>query len=60
MRSWSDDLDVDDLDIRLLSLEGPYAPPGLGEEMGGTYMTISQRASEREHRQQQGGSSSNS
>ncbi|KAF8631228.1 hypothetical protein AX15_002558 [Amanita polypyramis BW_CC] len=60
MRSWSDDLEVDDLDIRLLSLEEPHAPPGLGEEMGGTYMTVSQRASEREHRHQQGGSSSNS
>jgi len=52
MRNW---FGVDDLDVRLLSLEGgPNAPPGLGEEVGGTYVTVSQRASEREH----GGSSS--
>ncbi len=55
MRNW---FGVDDLDVRLLSLEGGLnAPPGLGEEVGGTYVTVSQRASEREH-QQQGGSSS--
>ncbi|KAK2466400.1 hypothetical protein APHAL10511_002042 [Amanita phalloides] len=57
MRSW---FGVDDLDVRLLSLEGPNAPPGLGEEVGGTYMTVSQRGSEREHRQQLGASASDS
>jgi GTPase-activating protein SST2 len=33
---------------------GPSAPPGLGshEELGGAHMTVSQYASEREHRQQ--------
>ncbi|KAF8743819.1 hypothetical protein AX14_000228 [Amanita brunnescens Koide BX004] len=49
MRNW---FGVDDLDVRLLSLEGPNSPPGLGEEVGGTYVTVSQRASEREHQQQ--------
>ncbi|KAF8639731.1 hypothetical protein AX17_000993 [Amanita inopinata Kibby_2008] len=61
MRSWTDEIDVDDvdMDIQLLTLEEPQTPPGLGsEEVGGAYMTISQRASEREHRQYhaQGGS----
>jgi hypothetical protein len=59
MRNWADPNDVEDVDIQLLSID---SPPGLGaEEVGGAYMTVSQRASEREHRQHlQGGSSANS
>ncbi|PFH52567.1 hypothetical protein AMATHDRAFT_139583 [Amanita thiersii Skay4041] len=53
IRKW-DDIDFDDLDIQHLTLEGPPTPPGLGEEIGGAYITVSQRASEREHRQQLG------
>ncbi|KAJ6567285.1 regulator of G protein signaling domain-containing protein [Mycena vulgaris] len=36
--------------IRLLPTN-PSSPPGLSEETGGAYITISQQASEREHRQ---------
>ncbi|GAW08245.1 regulator of G protein signaling superfamily [Lentinula edodes] len=54
MRNWVEDFDPTDDDVRLLS-SGPSQPPGLGnnEESGGAYITISQQASEREHRQQQ-------
>ncbi|KAF5357574.1 hypothetical protein D9758_007458 [Tetrapyrgos nigripes] len=54
MRNWVDDFDPTDEDIRLLA-SAPSQPPGLGvsEETGGAYITISQQASEREHRQQQ-------
>jgi GTPase-activating protein SST2 len=52
MRNWVEDFDPTDDDVRLLS-SGPSQPPGLGgnEETGGAYITISQQASEREHRQ---------
>ncbi|KAM6495677.1 Regulator of G protein signaling domain containing protein [Amanita muscaria] len=57
MRNWADANDVEDVDFQLLSLEGSTG----SEEVGGAYMTVSQRASEREHRQQaQGGSSTSS
>ncbi|KAJ4481917.1 regulator of G protein signaling domain-containing protein [Lentinula aciculospora] len=54
MRNWVGDFDPTDDDVRLLS-SGPSQPPGLGssEESGGAYITISQQASGREHRQQQ-------
>lgn len=54
MRNWVEDFDPTDDDVRLLS-SAPSQPPGLGtsEESGGAYITISQQASEREHRQQQ-------
>jgi hypothetical protein len=53
MRNWSEDFDPSDADIQLLT-SGPTSPPGLTgtEEVGGAYITISQQASEREHRQQ--------
>lgn len=49
-----EDFDPTENDIHLLST-GPAAPPGLdaSEETGGAYITISQQASEREHRQAQ-------
>ncbi|KAF9268304.1 hypothetical protein L218DRAFT_918833 [Marasmius fiardii PR-910] len=53
MRNWVEDFDPTDDDVRLLS-SAPSQPPGLNtEETGGAYITISQHASEREHRQQQ-------
>jgi GTPase-activating protein SST2 len=53
MRNWVEDFDPTDDDVRLLA-SAPSQPPGLGvEETGGAYITISQHASEREHRQQQ-------
>jgi len=54
LRNWVEDFDPTENDIRLLS-SGPSAPPGLSpsEETGGAYITISQQASEREHRQVQ-------
>lgn len=52
MRNWVEDFDPTDDDVRLLS-SAPSQPPGLGSnEEGGAYITISQQASEREHRQQ--------
>ncbi|PPQ79535.1 hypothetical protein CVT25_003417 [Psilocybe cyanescens] len=54
MRNWVEDFDPTENDIHLLSV-GPASPPGLNnssEEVGGAYITISQQASEREHRQQ--------
>jgi hypothetical protein len=45
MRNWVEDLDPNDDNLRMLS-----SPPGLAEETGGAYITISQQASEREHR----------
>lgn len=53
MRNWVEDFDPTENDIHLLSV-GPASPPGLNgssDEVGGAYMTISQQASEREHRQ---------
>ncbi|KAK7471115.1 hypothetical protein VKT23_002530 [Stygiomarasmius scandens] len=51
MRNWVEDFDSTDEDVKLLS-SVPAQPPGLGaaEETGGAYITISQQASEREHR----------
>ncbi|RDB20545.1 Developmental regulator flbA [Hypsizygus marmoreus] len=53
MRNWVEDFNPTEDDVRLLT-SGPAAPPGLStsEETGGAYMTVSQQASEREHRQQ--------
>ncbi|KAJ7265846.1 regulator of G protein signaling domain-containing protein [Mycena haematopus] len=45
MRNWVEDMDPNEDNIRMLS-----SPPGLTEETGGAYITISQQASEREHR----------
>jgi len=53
MRNWVEDFDPTESDIHQLSA-GPTAPPGLNtpsDEVGGAYMTVSQQASEREHRQ---------
>ncbi|KAG5645742.1 hypothetical protein DXG03_005279 [Asterophora parasitica] len=52
LRNWVEDFDPTEDDIHLLT-SGPAAPPGLNgsEETGGAYITISQQASEREHRQ---------
>ncbi|KAF9224349.1 hypothetical protein BS17DRAFT_703274 [Gyrodon lividus] len=44
-------------DIQFLT--SPPAPPGLGEETGGAYITVSAKATEREQRQHQPPSSSN-
>ncbi|KAG6813448.1 hypothetical protein H0H92_010782 [Tricholoma furcatifolium] len=54
LRNWVEDFDPTEHEITQLS-SNPSAPPGLGpqEEMGGAYITISQQASEREHRQAQ-------
>ncbi|KAJ6627410.1 regulator of G protein signaling [Mycena sp. CBHHK59/15] len=50
VRNWVEDFDPSESDIRLLSTN-PSSPPGLAsEETGGAYITISQQASEREHR----------
>lgn len=53
MRNWVEDFDPTENDIHLLTV-GPTSPPGLNttDEVGGAYITISQQASEREHRQQ--------
>ncbi|KAJ3550638.1 hypothetical protein NMY22_g356 [Coprinellus aureogranulatus] len=53
MRNWVEDFDPTESDIHMLTT-GPSSPPGLNtvEETGGAYITISQHASEREHRQQ--------
>jgi hypothetical protein len=53
MRNWVEDFDPTENDIHMLT-HGPSSPPGLGssEEVGGAYLTVSQQASEREHRQQ--------
>jgi hypothetical protein len=47
MRNWVEESDPNEDNIRML----PSSPPGLAEETGGAYITISQQASEREHRQ---------
>ncbi|KAG6861188.1 hypothetical protein C0995_002815 [Termitomyces sp. Mi166 len=51
LRNWAEDFDPTDSEISQLS-SGPSSPPGLSphEEKGGAYITISQQASEREHR----------
>ncbi|KAJ7229040.1 regulator of G protein signaling domain-containing protein [Mycena pura] len=49
VRNWVEDFEPGDDNIRLLPTH-PSAPPGLTEETGGAYITISQQASEREHR----------
>ncbi|KAJ7067936.1 regulator of G protein signaling domain-containing protein [Mycena amicta] len=49
VRNWVEDFDPNDENIRLLP-NNPSSPPGLTEEQGGAYITISQQASEREHR----------
>lgn len=54
MRNWVEDFDPTENDIHMLT-HGPSSPPGLNstaEEVGGAYLTVSQQASEREHRQQ--------
>jgi hypothetical protein len=48
-----EDFELFDQDIRLLPLAGPSSPPGLNDDVGGAYVTISQQATEREHRLQQ-------
>ncbi|KAJ7162624.1 regulator of G protein signaling domain-containing protein [Mycena crocata] len=52
VRNWVEDFDPNDDNIRMLPTN-PSSPPGLSEETGGAYITISQQASElqREHRQ---------
>ncbi|THU83931.1 regulator of G protein signaling superfamily [Dendrothele bispora CBS 962.96] len=54
MRNWVEDFDPTEDDVKLLST-APSQPPGLGasEETGGAYITISQQASEREHKAHQ-------
>lgn len=52
-RTWVEDFELFDQDIRLLPLTGPSSPPGLNDDVGGAYVTISQQATEREHRLQQ-------
>ncbi|KAF7331755.1 CRG1 protein [Mycena kentingensis (nom. inval.)] len=47
VRNWAEDMDNED-NIRLLP-NNPTSPPGLAEEQGGAYITISQQASE-QHR----------
>ncbi|KAJ7762814.1 regulator of G protein signaling domain-containing protein [Mycena maculata] len=49
VRNWVEDSDPNDDNLRLLPTN-PSSPPGLSEETGGAYITISQQASEREHR----------
>ncbi|KAF7301590.1 CRG1 protein [Mycena indigotica] len=49
VRNWVEDLEANDDSIRMLPTN-PSSPPGLAEEQGGAYITISQQASEREHR----------
>ncbi|KAJ7087243.1 regulator of G protein signaling domain-containing protein [Mycena belliarum] len=49
VRNWVEDFDPNEDNIRLLPTN-PSSPPGLSEETGGAYITISQQASEREHR----------
>ena len=57
MRNWVEEFDPTETDIHMLTAN-PAAAPGLStaapvaEEVGGAYITISQHASEREHRQQ--------
>jgi len=46
MRNWDDDFETGDFQT-----QGPAAPPGLSDEVGGAYVTVSQQAAEREHRQ---------
>lgn len=50
MRNWDDDFETGDLQT-----QGPAAPPGLSDEVGGAYVTVSQQAAEREHRPGPGG-----
>ncbi|KAG6864579.1 hypothetical protein C0991_008489 [Blastosporella zonata] len=52
LRNWVEEFDPTESEITQLA-SGPSAPPGLSpqEETGGAYITISQQASEREHRQ---------
>ncbi|KAH8830548.1 regulator of G protein signaling domain-containing protein [Flagelloscypha sp. PMI_526] len=57
MRNWVEDFDPTENDIQLVANNAPAAPPGLSgpvstEETGGAYITVSQQASEREHRAQ--------
>jgi GTPase-activating protein SST2 len=47
MRNWVEDFDPTEEDVRLLAAGNPSQPPGLGEETGGAYITISQQGSER-------------
>ncbi|KAJ7047775.1 regulator of G protein signaling domain-containing protein [Mycena alexandri] len=44
VRNWVEDFDPSEDNVRML----PTSPPGLSEETGGAYITISQQASERE------------
>ena len=54
LRNWVDDFDVNDDGSSLsTSLGAPAMPPGLeGDEIGRTYMTISQAANEKAHQTQ--------
>ncbi|KAJ7477148.1 regulator of G protein signaling domain-containing protein [Mycena galericulata] len=47
VRNWVEDFDTNDDNLRMLPTN-PSSPPGLSEETGGAYITISQQASERE------------
>jgi hypothetical protein len=44
MRNWDDDFETGDLQT-----QGPAAPPGLSDEVGGAYVTVSQQAAEHRH-----------
>ncbi|KIY45986.1 hypothetical protein FISHEDRAFT_48364 [Fistulina hepatica ATCC 64428] len=49
LRDWDDKFDPTEEDVLRLSSINPSNPPGLREEVGGAYMTVSQAGSEREH-----------
>lgn len=51
-RTYVEDLENLDGEVRLLPLS-ESSPPGFNDEVGGAYVTISQQATEREHRMQQ-------
>ncbi|KAG6914106.1 hypothetical protein DXG01_002406 [Tephrocybe rancida] len=61
LRNWVEDFDPTENEITQLA-SGPTSPPGLSpqEETGGAYITISQQASEREHRKVQAGNAGQS
>jgi hypothetical protein len=51
-RTYVEDLENLDGEVRLLGLS-ESSPPGFNDDVGGAYVTISQQATEREHRMQQ-------
>ncbi|KXN86307.1 Developmental regulator flbA [Leucoagaricus sp. SymC.cos] len=51
-RTYVEDLELFDGELRLLPLS-ESSPPAFNDEVGGAYVTISQQATEREHRMQQ-------